>query len=398
VPEGQSDVVISATDPSGNLRTNTYQVTTAGETAAYDYHLSGDLKERIESGQAWTYEWNAEGQLAHVCLNVAPTPCTGANALASFAYDPLGRRVEKVATGVTHSYIYDGTDILQETVSDGTTTTTYRYIHGPGIDEPLAREEVGPGSLIYYHADGLGSIVKMTDQAGSVVHSYQYDTWGNIELGATQGGYAFTGREWDPEIGLYYYRARYYDPTLGRFVSEDPVGLVGGSLYAYVRNAPASLTDSRGLLPDPCPCENRKMCLGTARVVGGNKRHKGRPGGIPGRRVKVGTAALPPEQWDATDGRGLKPYADLICAVTPKPSGDRERVFDTVTDVMGSKQDRQKLMAANPGHMVVERAAGGKEADMGIIPIIFYIPKGMPCPKNTVEVDPYMDTLLRRPF
>ncbi|MCU0293268.1 MAG: hypothetical protein MUF10_14965, partial [Thermoanaerobaculaceae bacterium] len=88
------------------------------------------------------------------------------------------------------------------------------------------------------HADGLGSVVKMTDAAGNVVHPYQYDAWGNIEpdTGAPVDGvkYAFTGREWDPETGLYYYRARYLDPKVGRFISEDPIGFAGGvNFYAY---------------------------------------------------------------------------------------------------------------------------------------------------------------------
>lgn len=81
--------------------------------------------------------------------------------------------------------------------------------------------------MTYYHAHGLGSIVAVTDQDGDVVKSYDYDPWGNrTESGTlTVDGvdYAFTGREWDAETGLYYYRARYYDPRIGRFISEDPI-------------------------------------------------------------------------------------------------------------------------------------------------------------------------------
>jgi RHS repeat-associated protein len=88
----------------------------------------------------------------------------------------------------------------------------------------------------------------MTDSAGAVVHTRQYDAWGNLEQGADQPGYAFTGREWDPEIGLYYYRARYYDPKVGRFISEDPIGFEGGvNFYGYVENDPAMLSDPNGL-------------------------------------------------------------------------------------------------------------------------------------------------------
>jgi RHS repeat-associated protein len=151
------------------------------------------------------------------------------------------------AAGESGTILYDGQDILRETRTDGTTTTTYTYVHGPGVDEPLARIDQA-GSVTYYHADGLGSIVKMTDSAGAVVQTRQYDAWGNIEVGADQPGYAFTGREWDPEIGLYYYRARYYDPKVGRFISEDPIGFAGGmNFYGYVHGNPTGHLDPFGL-------------------------------------------------------------------------------------------------------------------------------------------------------
>jgi len=74
------------------------------------------------------------------------------------------------------------------------------------------------------------------------------DPWGNLTTGASTPGYAYTGREWDPEIGLYYYRARYYDPKIGRFIGEDPIGLRGGiNLFGYVGNAPLRFIDPFGL-------------------------------------------------------------------------------------------------------------------------------------------------------
>src|SRR2546425_5548212 len=97
-----------------------------------------------------------------------------------------------------------------------------KYLHGPDSDEPLAQED-GAGALAYFHPDGLGSIIKMTDSASAVVSSRRYDAFGNFELGAANG-YGFTGREWESATGLYYYRARYYDPKSGRFISEDPIG------------------------------------------------------------------------------------------------------------------------------------------------------------------------------
>jgi YD repeat-containing protein len=102
-------------------------------------------------------EWNAEGQLTRVLVN--------GNEVARFAHDPLGRRVEKAASGITTGYAYDGADILREVRG----AITHKYVHGPGIDEPLARED-GTGVLTYFHTDGLGSIVKRTSQAGGIVH------------------------------------------------------------------------------------------------------------------------------------------------------------------------------------------------------------------------------------
>lgn len=65
--------------------------------------------------------------------------------------------------------------------------------------------------------------MKRTSAAGAVVHEYRYGAWGNIETGVSEPGHSFTAKEWDPEISLYTYRARYYDPKIGRFISEDPI-------------------------------------------------------------------------------------------------------------------------------------------------------------------------------
>ena len=94
----------------------------------------------------------------------------------------------------------------------------------------------------------------MTNAAGAATFTRQYDAWGNLEAGANVLGYAFTGREWDPDTGLYYYRARYYDPRLGRFISEDPMGFNAGdpNFYAYVFSNPANRVDPSGLEVQEC--------------------------------------------------------------------------------------------------------------------------------------------------
>jgi RHS repeat-associated protein len=128
------------------------------------------------------------------------------------------------------------------------------YIHGPGTDEPLMRQTGnGPGSPAgYYHHDGLGSVIAMTNAAGTITGSQRFDAWGN-DGGATGAiqQYGYTGREPDG-TGLIYYRARYYDPTIGRFLQKDPIGLQGGlNQYAYVANNPINLVDPLGLAASP---------------------------------------------------------------------------------------------------------------------------------------------------
>jgi RHS repeat-associated protein len=112
------------------------------------------------------------------------------------------------------------------------------------------------GALAFYHADGLGSITSLTDATGSAVAAYTRDAFGSSlqTAGSITNPFRYTGREWDAETGLYYYRARYYDPQIGRFISEDPIGLNGGlDLYAYVGNSPTNFDDPSGLYPGQLP-------------------------------------------------------------------------------------------------------------------------------------------------
>jgi RHS repeat-associated protein len=235
VTGGSTQVTVTAQDPSGNLRTNVYGVSVSGGSATYTYDAAGNLTQRVEGGYTWNYEWNATNQLTRVTKDSIE--------LSRFVYDPFERRVEKVAGGTTYSYAHDREAIVRETRTGG---TVLKYVHGPGLDEPLAREDSG-GALEYYHADAIGSVLQRTNQAGAVIHSYRYDAWGSPEIGASEPGYAFTAREWDPEVGLYYYRARYYDANVSRFLSEDPAGFADGpNRYTYVRNQPANRIDPTG--------------------------------------------------------------------------------------------------------------------------------------------------------
>jgi RHS repeat-associated protein len=141
--------------------------------------------------------------------------------------------------------VYDGYDPVQEQSPVGTILADVRT--GPGVDQRFARTKGAATSR--YLTDLLGSTVALTDSAGVVQTTYGYDPYGNTSQSgaANDNQYQFTGRQNDG-TGLYYYRARYYNPNWGRFISEDPIGLAGGvDLYAYARGNPASFADPLGL-------------------------------------------------------------------------------------------------------------------------------------------------------
>jgi RHS repeat-associated protein len=230
---GSNTVTLEARDTTGNLRTKSYSVDVTGDGATYTNDANGNLSQKVAGADTWVYTWDAENRLKRVENNGVE--------VASFEYDAIGRRVEKLDGGVTTTFSYDGPGIIRLGV--GSTITT--YVHDLGIDKPL-RAEDGTGTLSFVNADGLGSAVSSANAAGEVTSTARYDAWGNIEAGAANR-YGFTGREPD-QTGLAYYRARYYDPKIGRFISEDPIGFKGGlNLYRYVENKPNDRVDPFGL-------------------------------------------------------------------------------------------------------------------------------------------------------
>ena len=211
-----------------------------GRKFDYQYDARGNQLYRMMNGAGskyWAYTWNAENQLIQADL-------VNAGAIirtVSFQYDAFGRRITKQASQDGHTtttdYYYDGEDIILQVKDDGTTSTTTQYVHGPGIDEPLAM--IQDGTRYFYHADGLGSIVALTDSNKQIVQRDSYDTFGmltSVQNPEFNNSYTYTAREWDRELGLYYYRARYYDPMEGRFISKDPIG-IGGNIYNQGVNA-----------------------------------------------------------------------------------------------------------------------------------------------------------------
>jgi RHS repeat-associated protein len=246
-----------ARHPVGNRypATNVYNAANQlleDDTYIYSYDRNGNTisKTNKVTGEYTRYYWNAENQMTKL-EKYAQAGDTTPTSTVSYIYDGLGRRMAKNVDGVATKYLYDNEDILLE--MDETDNILARYTHGPGIDEPISMERAG--SSYYYVADGLGSIVKLVDAGGTVVNNYVYDSFGNMveKTEVVLNPYTYTAREYDPESGLYYYRARLYDSTIGRFLSEDPIGRNWGlNLFVYARNNPLILIDSSGMVVEVC--------------------------------------------------------------------------------------------------------------------------------------------------
>jgi RHS repeat-associated protein len=225
---------LSATNLPNTITSATYDANnrlTAWNGVPFTYDDNGNL---LNDGSL-TYTWNARDELAGV---------SGA-ASATFAYDGFGRRIKKTVGGVTTGYVYDGMNFVVET--DGAGAFAGNTLTGLGLDESYMRVGLA-GATRHFVTDANNNTLRLLDVAGAVTDSYGYEPYGKTTAAGTSGNsQQYTGREND-NTGLYYYRARYYHPTVGRFVSEDPIGLAGGAnVYAYVGGNPASNRDPKGL-------------------------------------------------------------------------------------------------------------------------------------------------------
>jgi RHS repeat-associated protein len=205
------------------------------------YDANGNTTSKTDSTGTTNYSWDYENRLTSVTL-------PGSGGTVNFKYDPFGRRIEKISPTATSIFAYDGDDLVETTNSSGSEVAS--YTQGPSVDEHLAM--LRGTTVSYYEQDGVGSVTSLTNSSGSPTQTYTYDAFGNqtASSGSLTNFFRYTGREFDTETNLYFYRARYYDQTNGRFLNEDAARFAGGTtFYEYAENDPTVFSDPSGNCP-----------------------------------------------------------------------------------------------------------------------------------------------------
>jgi RHS repeat-associated protein len=235
-------------------------VTTVGQPSPYTsfgYDNNGNMTLQYIAGTPATYvafDYDYENRLIKMTYTDDVPSLLGST---EFVYDPLGRRLKTIERDASDTifrerhYVYDGLDMIAELDANGAVVAS--YTHGPGIDDPIImRLHVSAAAGDYfYHKNHQGSITEITTASGQIAKMYRYDAYGKkyFESGPPLiDEPAYTARDRHDRTGLYYYRNRFYYPQIGRFLTQDPIGMLGGTnLYAYTGNNPVNWVDPLGL-------------------------------------------------------------------------------------------------------------------------------------------------------
>ncbi len=232
------------------LTANSDGTLTTRESHEYAYDPQGNM---LSDGKR-SFTYDAANRLSHVTTQDGNTQVN--------RYDGEGLRAEMEENGRLVQFLFDGDKVVAETDCEG---TNIRYIRGY---ELISSDCEKARTYYHYASDELGSITHITDEAGNVCNHYEYDAFGDfiVREETVDNRFGFTGEQYDPVAGLYYLRARFYNPVIGRFIQEDTYYGDGLNLYAYCGNNPVRYVDPSGFAKLPCP--EKEAAVNKLKAVG----------------------------------------------------------------------------------------------------------------------------------